>query len=98
MSRLIVVLTTLRATIAASSASRVNPSSRAASVTYGAGGCCACSGVRWRIASAGAIRRRSSSSWRAASAAVSRARVSVSMAASLGPERVSYGLLRARRR
>ena len=51
--RLIVVLTTSRAPMAASSASRVKPSRRAASVMYGAGGCCAWSGVSRRIASAG---------------------------------------------
>ena len=80
---MIVVLTTLRAAIAASRSARVKPSRRAASATYGAGGCWPCSGVRRRIASAGASRRRSSSPWRAASAAVSSGRVSVRTAVSL---------------
>ena len=63
---------------------RVKPSSRAASAMCGDGGCWPWSGVRRRIASAGASVRRSIRNWRAASAAVSSFRVRTRIGRSVG--------------
>ena len=65
---MIVVFTTVRASIACSRSAFVKPSNRAASAMNGAGANCPCSGVRRRIASAGGSLQRSISPWRAASA------------------------------
>ena len=72
---MIVVFTTVRASIARSRSAFVKLSMRAASPMNGAGANWACSGVRRRIASAGGTFHRSIRPWRAASATVSSWRV-----------------------